>query len=275
MGELVQRVTSLLGISILLLLSGCGIPQADFEKIKTQNESLKLEIDDLKNGESRLVATIDKAYSEKNYGLAKTNIELLNLKHPESNKNAEYKPMLVEISKFEAAESVKKDADEKERIRLSNLDNTGIWQVNFYVDGFGEKTKTKFIANTEAIRGTFSNTATQDTKLNAFLLSNGPSSISIKLFEYAGRNPVKAVSTTRYDVRVKDKDGQKYELSATNDSDRLTLGEHDSKILHNALMKGGQVQLWIQEVERPSSQYQFTIDKADWYDNAYQKFVSN
>lgn len=261
-------------VVLSIFLSGCGISQSEYDKLKSENDSLKVELDDLKNGESRLVGIIDKSYLEKDYTTAKINILQLSSKHPESKKNAEYKRILAEIDKFEVAEKEKKDAAEKERIRLENLNNTGMWQNNYYVDNFGEKTKKKYITSTHTISGTFGNTATQDSELNVTFLINSASDISIQLYEYAGNNPVKAMSNDKYAVRVKDKDGKKYELSATNYSDRISLDSDDARLVHKALLKGGQIQFWIQEVETPTTQYQFSIENADWYDNAYQKLVS-
>lgn len=59
-----------------------------------------------------------------------------------------------------------------------------------------------------------------------------------------------------------------------NQSDRLTFDASDSRIIHEILIKGGQIQFLIQEYETPITQYQFTIPSADWYDNAYQKMIS-
>ena len=258
----------------MALLAGCGPSQADFERLRAENESLRSQIDELQNGENRLVATIDKALIDKNYVVAKADIELLSAKHPESKKLADYRPMLAQISKIEQEENAKKEAEEKERVRLQNLSNTGIWAVRFYVDNFGEKTKKEYITNAHPIHGQFSNTATQDSDLNVDVLIDGPTMISIQLFEYAGRNPVKAISAQRYAVRVKDKDGQKYEMFATNRSDRLVLDESSAKAFHEAILKGGQVQVWIQHVDTPTDQYQFEIASADGYDNAFQLFTS-
>jgi hypothetical protein len=59
-------------------------------------------------------------------------------------------------------------------------------------------------------------------------------------------------------------------MRAENYSDRLSFNNSDSKKVHNILMKGGQIQFWIKETETPTTQYQFTIDNADWYENAYR-----
>lgn len=269
-----QRLMSCLVICSIFILSSCGVSQIDYDKIKAENDSLKSQLDELRHGQNRLAAIIDKAYAEKNYVVARTNIELLASMHPESEKNSHYKRMLGEILKIEATEAAAKEVAENERVSLANLGNTGMWQNTFYVDNFGEKTKDAFIRNAELISGSFSNTATQDSKLNVRLLIDGSKKMAVVLYEYAGNNPVKDVSTNAYAVRIKDRDGKKYELKATNDSDRLELGSVDSGVLNQILLKGGQIQFWIQNLETPTTQYQFTIANADWYGNAYQKLMS-
>jgi hypothetical protein len=147
--------------AMLVLLASCSVKQEDIDKIKSENDSLKIQLDELKNGENRLVAIIDKAYSDKDYSVAKANIELLSVKHPDSPKNANYKSMMAEILAIEAQERVAKEAAAKEQLRLANLNNTGMWTESFYVDDFGQQTKQRYIRNAEPIVGRFNNSATQ------------------------------------------------------------------------------------------------------------------
>lgn len=259
-------------ITLVIILS-CGVPQADYDKLKAENETLKSELDECRFGSEKIAAAVEKAYNEKNYSLARQNIELLYSKHPESPKNKEFKQLLKKIEKKEIEEKKRKDAEEKERIRLANINNTGMWSVRYYVDEFGEPTKQGYITNTTSIKGVFSNTATQGSKLNVDFLINSYSKISIKLYEYAGNNPVKSNARMwdSYEVLMQDKDGKRLELKARNSSDRLTFDKTYSRKLHKALMKGGKVKFRIRKIGRWTTQYEFTIQKADWYDNAYRK----
>jgi|GEM_PF-1790129 len=191
-----------------------------------------------------------------------------------SAKNAEFKKLLNTIEKKEQDERKKKEAEEKERARLANLNNTGMWTIKYYVDAFGEETKTAYITNTDRIHGSFSNTATQDSKLDVTFLIDKPPVISMKLFEYAGSNPLKVISKEIYTVYVQDKDGERQLLYAENHSDRLTLDvpyldEAGSRKLHNALLKGGTLKFRIRDASR--SVYDFTIQNADGYENALRK----
>lgn len=259
------------GIFFLAIISSCGVPQTDYNNLKTENERLKNELNECNFGSEKIAATIEKAYSEKNFILARQNIELLSEKHPESPKNKEFTELLKVIEKEELVEKTRKELEEKEQVRLANINNTGIWSVGYYVDEFGEPTKKGYVRNTNVIRGTFSNTATQDSDLDVKLLITNSSDISIQLYEYAGNNPVKAYSPDSYTVLIQDKEGNRLKIRAVNYSERLGFDANESRKVHNALMKGGSLKFRITENDTPTTQYEFTIENADWYDNAYQK----
>jgi hypothetical protein len=259
------------GIVVMIFASGCGVPQSDYDKLKEEHERLKTELDELKFGAERIVAAVEKAYDEKKYSLARENIGLLHSKHPESPKNEEFKNLLKTIEKKELEEKKRRKAEEKERVRLANINNTGMWRVLYYVDEFGEPTEQGYITNTKTIVGTFSNTATQDSPLNVEFLITNSSRISIQLYEYAGNNPVKSYSHDSYTVLVQDKDMNRMTLIAENTSERLFFSAYASRQIHNALMKGGTLKFRITDDDTPTAQYQFDIQKADWYENAYRK----
>jgi len=267
-------------VVLIVLVASCGVPESDYnklltqkEQLKTENERLLTELDDCKNGAVKIVAEVEKAYLEKNYAVARQKIILLSEKHPEAPENQKFKSLLKKIDEEEIIEKKKKEAEEKERIRLANINNTGIWSVNHYVDDFGEPTKEGYIRNTNLISGLFSNTATQNSDLNVRLLITNSSDISIMLYEYAGNNPVKAYSADSYRVLIQDKDGKRYKLTATNYSDRLSFNKSTSKKVHEILMKGGMIKFKIIETDTPTTEYGFTISNADWYDNAYRKLT--
>lgn len=258
------------GLIISTIIISC-VSQTDYDKIKAENEKLKFDLEECQNGAEKLIAGAEKAFSEKDYTQARRNIELLAQKHPESPKNKEFSSLLKTITTLELQEQKKKEAEEKERIRLENLNNTGIWSVQFYVDDFGEPTKEGYIKNTNLIRGTFSNTATQNSDLNVKFLITNSNDINIMLYEYASNNPVKTYSSEIYQVLIQDKDGNRTKLVATNYSDRLSFDQASSKQVHNILMKGGTIKFKIYELENTTNEYNFTIDNADWYENAYAK----
>lgn len=258
------------GIAVSIFLVSC-VSQSDYDKLSAENEKLKTDLEECMTGAEKVIANVEKAYSEKDYLTARRNIELLYEKHPESSKNSEFKLLLAKIEKEELAEKKRKEAEEKERIRLENLNNTGMWSVGYYIDEFGEKTKQGYITNSLSITGTFSNTATQDSRLNVDFLITNSYKISFQLYEYAGNNPVKAYSSDSYRVLIQDKDGNRYNFTAINYSDRLQFDKTTSKQVHNILMKGGSIKFKVVEIDTPTTEYYFIIPNADWYENAYRK----
>lgn len=260
----------LLFFLISISLISCVSKEREKELL-TRISELEVQLDECENGAEKLIGKVEKAYSEKNYSLARKNIELLYERHPESPKNEEFKKLLLVIKEEELKEKKRLEEEKKERIRLANLNNTGMWSVRYYVDKFGEPTKQAYITNINKISGVFSNTATQDSRLNVDFLITNSNNISIKLFEYAGNNPVKAYSSENYNVLIQDNDGKRFEMPAINYSDRLTFNETNSRKIHNILIKGGLIKFRIYEIDTPTTHYEFNINNADWYENAYQK----
>ena len=206
---------------VLVILAGCGVPQSDYDKLKSENEKLKGELDKSKNSAERLIAEVD----------------------------------------------------EKERAGLKDINNTGIWMVDYYTNDFGEKTKESLIRNSNFIKGTFSNSATENSELNVMFVLT-PTEVFIRLYEYAGDNPIKSRSTIKYLVTVKDSKNTQYKFKAENSYDSMDFNKSDSKELNNILLQGGKVQFFIEEIDDARTKYRFTIDKADWYGNAYKKLLS-
>lgn len=253
-------------IPVAFIFNSC-VTVEEHNKLKAELRKLQAELDECRNGAERLIALIDKDYKEEQYEQALRNIALLAEKHPESPKNKEYKELQITIT----------EKLEKKR-KLENVNNLGEWEINRYVDQFGDPTNEKYIELKQTIRGKFSNTATQDSPLNVEFLITNKNNISIMLYEYAGNNPVKGYDDS-YTIHVSDKDGNKYKLYATNkNSDRMTLssfdyketGVTDSQILHNILLKGGTIKFAITERRRETTKYNFVINNADYYDNAYR-----
>lgn len=267
----VYIIILIFGIYVSILASNCGVRQEDYDKLKAENERLQTELDECKYGADKISAAVENAYKENNFSLARQNIPLLYERHPESPKNAEFKKLLKEIEKKELEDQNRKATAEKERIRLANLNNTGMWSIGHYIDDFGEPTKKAYIINTIPISGLFSNTATQNSELTVQILITNSSDIAIQLYEYAGNNPVKAYSSEDYTILIQDKKGERYKMNAINYSDRLCFDKSDSRKIHNIFMKGGKIKFRIIENDTQTTHYEFDIKNADWYDNAYKK----
>jgi len=103
------------GLVIVTAFASC-VSQTDYDKIKSENENLKIELENCQHGAEKLIASVEKAYSDKNYSEAKTNIGLLATKHPESQKNKEFAVLLKTIETIELEEQKRKEVEEKESV---------------------------------------------------------------------------------------------------------------------------------------------------------------
>lgn len=176
---------------------------------------------------------------------------------------------ILEEKELEEVERKEAEANEKERIRLANINNTGMWVLGYYVDMFGEPTGDRYITNRDLISGTFSNTATQNSELNVEILITNKKNMAIILYEYAMNNPVKTNTLIVYTIYVKDNEGNILELEGRNSIDKIHISPWFSLQLHDLLIKGGSLAFRIIDNERTTSNYIFKIQNADFYENAY------
>ena len=61
-------------------------------------------------------------------------------------------------------------------------EGTGIWAIKYFVDDFGDPTDEGYIAHDYYIRGTFSNSATNNSNLNVYFLISGPDNIAVRIW---------------------------------------------------------------------------------------------
>ena len=87
------------------------------------------------------------------------------------------------------------------------------WEKRYYVDEFNNPTSNAFIAPIDTISGTFSNSATTNSRLNAYVRVNSDD-CEIMLWEY-GSSLVKAYSTTDYDITILLPNGTKKYFTGT------------------------------------------------------------
>jgi hypothetical protein len=109
----------------LLLLSSCGVPQRDYDSLKKENEQLKIELDEIKNGADRLLNEARHFIEGKEYRGAKNKLEKLIDKHPESPQATEAKDLVLTVNKLIASEErlrekerVEREKAEKQRMAL-------------------------------------------------------------------------------------------------------------------------------------------------------------
>jgi hypothetical protein len=151
--------------------------------------------------------------------------------------------------------------------------STGIWENGRYADELGQTSERECIRNKDIIAGSFSNASTPHSPLNVRFLIFNPTSISFQLFEYGRNNPVTALSPKSYTVSIEESDGGKQKFRAMNYSDKLAFEKTDAKAVHDILMKGGKIQFSIVDDFNAKTQYQFTIENAGGYDEAYKNLT--
>ena len=258
-------------VFLAVIITGC-VPQSEYDDVVAENKRLKEKLEECMYGAEKISAKINQAYTEKNYSDAKKYINLLQEKHPESPKNVKNKDLLSKILVEEKAEKIRKEAEEKERIRIKNLNNTGMWKVEKYVDNFGEETNVYYIKNKLLIEGVFSNSAAVNRDLSVSLLMD-EDDFSIMLWEYK-TNLVTGSDRDTYTISIQDKDKYRENFNVTlKSTDRLLFNYYDTQTVHKMLMKGGEIKFYIQNQRWKENTYKFKIMNADWYSNAYKKMI--
>ncbi len=137
-----------------------------------------------------------------------------------------------------------------------------LWERKFYADEFWDKTDDTYISTKNIIRWTFSNSATEDSRLNVKIMVNSADDIWIVLYEYAGKNAVKEYRAVPYSINIKDSKWNKHTIKWINSSEILKL--QNSFKLHELLLEGWEMKVLIVNDDTPTSKYNFTIDWT-WY----------
>lgn len=165
-------------------------------------------------------------------------------------------------------EKHKRDSIRAERIRIDSINNIGIWEISAYMDEFREKTDKKYVRC--QVFGTFSNSATTDSKLRV-VLAIDTSNIQINLFEYADNHPIKGEGTVYFKIR--DSRGEVHEIRAyNNDKGATFVDEKYIQDIFNLLKLGGQIKFVATTDKYGSpSVYNFTIDDAESFEKALSK----
>lgn len=228
--------------------------------LTAENKRLAQEVDELKNGESRLIGIIRNTYGARDYKTTKATIETLKAKHPETQYIVECNKMLQVIAEWDK---------EQEKIRLENMSKLGIWTVKYYGDNFGNPTKEGYVTTTRPIKGRFSNSATTNSDLDVVLLID-TNRIGIQLWEYGSSLQKATVGyTDTYTIQVQDDNGKVCELKGTNASDMVLV--HGRGVLHNMLKKNKTLKFYMVKkggLGGNESTYNFNIDDASYYVNA-------
>lgn len=260
---------------ITIFLVGCS----DSENKKKEYNVLKTELQKCAN----IAVLVDKEFPS--YEDAPSDNEILNQQITEIRSYLNECNAIKGVLEKEYGSTAKVEEKLKEKLkeeankivqsaRQAALKVTGMWVERHFIDDFGNQTEARYIENSSSIQGTFSNTATSDADLNVDILIqvyDGKPHIRFYLFEYAGNHPVKEVSSEFYTVLLQDSAGNSFTFDAVGESNYIA-PQFDSFDLHNALLKGGKIQFVIKRKYFPT-EYKFTINNADHYDNAFKMLL--
>lgn len=263
----------------LIFFCSCGISQSEYNKTVSERDSLtrevealKMEIEELNNGEERLINLAENAYKSNEYIKTKLYIDKLFKKHPESSKIAYFKNMLAEIEPKIQDELEKIKKQRRDSIRLANINELGIWQTGYYVNDFDEPTKEGYVET--YVNGTFSNSATTNSDLRVnFIIDKN--SIRIQLYEYAGNHPIKGEGFLKF--TIKDSNGKRHTVRSYNsDSGNNTIEEEYFDEVKAILLNGGRIKfVALADKYSSPSEYKFEIVNADYLENALIKIYGN
>jgi hypothetical protein len=82
-------------LSIIFFTTSCGVSQSDYDNLKSENEKLKKEIEDLKFGPDKLLSQAKLYLESKDFSKAKTELQNLIEKHYASQQATEGKQLLT------------------------------------------------------------------------------------------------------------------------------------------------------------------------------------
>jgi len=260
---------------LIFILSTSCVSKTNYAELEKKCESfqkeistLKAHIDELENGEERLVNLAKNAFADGKYPMADSYIKQLKEKHPESKEIAFFVSLQPQLDKYIRQEKEIKEKARLDSIKLANINNLGIWNIDHYVDDFGAATKEPYIST--FVTGTFSNSATTNSELNVRLLID-KDDIRIQLYEYAGNHPIKGEGLIMFKIR--DKNNKEYNLRAHNsDYGNTTIESEYNKLFKNILLLGGNIKFVAETggYGTPSI-YKFSIENADYFENALTK----
>ena len=145
-----------------------------------------------------------------------------------------------------------------------------MWKIKFYVDEFEQPTKNAYLSNSNFLVGTFSNTATTDSLLNATVNITDDGKVYFRLWEY-GDNLVNSWHESTYKVLFLTDKGKKYSGTGRRNGygDRIWIQEVG---VIDLLKNNSQIKIYLKENEFSSS-YLFTVNK-DNFETVYNEFYN-
>jgi hypothetical protein len=107
----------LLNYFALILLISCGIPEKEFNELKTENEKLKIELNECKYGSEKLLTKSKSLFNNKKLEETKSTLDILIKKYPGAKEEIEAKELLKKTITEIKRVNEKKILDEKKRLK--------------------------------------------------------------------------------------------------------------------------------------------------------------
>ncbi|MDL2228072.1 WG repeat-containing protein [Odoribacter sp. OttesenSCG-928-L07] len=179
------------------------------------------------------------------------------------------------IFNYDESVELKRNAKiEEDRLRAEiekNRNNLGVWKIGYYVDDFGDPTNSPYI--TTVILGKYHTSGMSNEELRVVFLIDDYS-IRIQLYEYTFQDAAPINGRGSITFKIRDKNNNEYTIQAYNDDKGNTnVDSEDTMKLMNILKSGGKIR-FSAENTRYSHRYNFTIENADFFDNAMLKMIN-
>ena len=186
---------------------------------------------------------------------------------------------LLQLNVEEAIRQIKKATPTP----APNSHELGIWELQYYIDEFKMPTDKAYIRNAERIRGTFSNSATDNSRLDVRFLVD-KDKLTFMLYEYGSSLVKNSYSSDDEDyyVLVLDPNGVKHKffgyIPPNGDrvhiyKDAYGIRENEADLL-NILKQGGKINFYIEESDRSKTNYNFVIEDESGFDVAYEHLLT-
>ncbi len=128
-----------------------------------------------------------------------------------------------------------------------------LFKITYFVDSFGDPTDKGYITQKDFSKGTFSNSATTNSKIKWSLIL-APDQAAFVIYEYEStRITGSSAYPDNYDVKIKTEDGQVETFYCQNYSDRISVKNYDLNRFIETILKEGIIKISIDESTRYSA----------------------
>lgn len=133
-----------------------------------------------------------------------------------------------------------------------------VWELDDFVDEFGDQTGAQYIKNIYEFEGTFENSAASDQDLSVRMIVSA-NEVSFILYRY-GDYPVKPSSYENYTMKIKNKSNGTSEIKVTGGYDRISIADKDSARVFGEYTGAGEpIKILIEQNKYGIDKYLFEI----------------